>query len=105
MSVSEPLLLSRKKPTSVVDVGTFVSYLWWDLLSSSSKLSDYCIIFVALDWTIIIMLLHFPLSIIIWEDHKLFQFNQSQPSYSSLYYIVNLFFWQGYIVLAYTVKN
>ena len=40
----------------------------------------------------LLLLLHFPLSIIIWEDHKLFQINQSQPSYSSFYYTVNLFF-------------
>ena len=31
-------------------------------------------------------------SIIIWEDHKLFQINQSQPSYSYFYYTLNLFF-------------
>ena len=40
----------------------------------------------------LLLLLHFPLNIIIWEDHKLFQINQSQPSYSSFYYTVNLFF-------------
>ena len=40
----------------------------------------------------LLLLLHFPLSIIIWEDHKLFQINQSQPSYSSFYFNLNLFF-------------
>ena len=69
----------------------------WNLLyviGSSSKLSNHFIISWCIGWNIHYCYWYCILCcIIIWKDHKVVvQIYQGQPSYSSLYYIVNLFF-------------
>ena len=89
MSVSEPLLLCKRKPTSIVG--------YWNLLyviGSSSKFSNHFIISCCIGWDNHYYYWYCILcSIIIWEDHKVVvEISQGQPSYSYLYYIVNSFY-------------
>ena len=89
MSVSESLLLFRRKPTSIVGC--------WNLLyviGSSSKLSNHFIISRCIGWdNHYYYWYHILRSIVIWEDHKfVVQIHEGQPSFLSLYYIVTLFF-------------
>ena len=89
MSVSEPLLLYRRKPTSIVGCWNLCISL---VVGSSVKLSNHFIISRCVWLQTLLLILH-SFNCYYWEDHKVVvQTNQGQPSYLFLFYIVALFF-------------